>query len=125
MPVGPEKLKSSPIVHEEHPPLSIRIEYSMLFVEMWCREVGAISTSWMTDGTLKEYFGVASIAFGPEEVEYLKGTPPPVASDGRSARLNVNSEYPLSRRNRVSSKLCRSSSAGAPSLNGSARRDIF
>ena len=24
----------------EHPPLPIRIQYSILFAEMWCREVG-------------------------------------------------------------------------------------
>jgi hypothetical protein len=30
-------------VRSEHPPVPMRIEYSMLFAEMWCREVGVIS----------------------------------------------------------------------------------
>ena len=53
-------------VRKEHPPLPVRIDYSILFVEMWCREVGGISTSWMTDGTLKEYFAVAARLFAAE-----------------------------------------------------------
>ena len=47
----------------EHPPQPVRIEYSILFVEMWCREVGKISTSWMTDGTLNQYFNAAASLF--------------------------------------------------------------
>jgi hypothetical protein len=51
---------------EEHPPLPMRIEYSIMFAEMWCREVGRISTSWMTDGTVQQYFGAAARLFPPE-----------------------------------------------------------
>jgi hypothetical protein len=47
----------------EHPPLPLRIEYTILFVEMWCREVGAMSTAWTTDGSLKEYFSAAARLF--------------------------------------------------------------
>ena len=50
----------------EHPPLPVRIEYAILFVEMWCREVGAMSTPWMTDGTIKDYFAAAARLFPPE-----------------------------------------------------------
>ena len=50
----------------EHPPHPIRIEYSILFVEMWCREVGKVSTSWMTDGTLNRYFAAVASLFPPE-----------------------------------------------------------
>ncbi|HLW75672.1 MAG TPA: hypothetical protein VKS01_01785 [Bryobacteraceae bacterium] len=51
----------------EHPPLPMRIQYSLLFVEMWCREVGSISTLWMTDGTLGQYFGAAARLFSSQE----------------------------------------------------------
>jgi hypothetical protein len=47
----------------EHLPLPLRIEYTILFVEMWCREVGAMSTKCMTDGTLKNYFNAAARLF--------------------------------------------------------------
>jgi hypothetical protein len=47
----------------EHPPQPMRIEYSILFVEMWCREVGKISTSWMTDGTLNRHFDAVASLF--------------------------------------------------------------
>ncbi len=47
----------------EHPPLPMRIEYTILFVEMWYREVGAMSTTWMTDSTLKDYFSAAARLF--------------------------------------------------------------
>jgi|HubBroStandDraft_6_1064221.scaffolds.fasta_scaffold193315_2 hypothetical protein len=46
-----------------HPPQPIRIEYSILFVEMWCREAGQMSTSWMTDGTLTGYFDTVASLF--------------------------------------------------------------
>jgi hypothetical protein len=51
----------------EHPPLPLRIQYSILFTEMWCREVGSISTLWMTDGTLSQYFGAAARLFPSQE----------------------------------------------------------
>jgi len=67
-------------IGEQHPPPPMRIEYSILFVEMWCREVGAMSTSWMTDGTVKEYFDAAARLFPPEmktswdqQISWLKG----------------------------------------------------
>ncbi len=47
----------------EHPPLPMRIQYSILFAEMWCREGGLMSTSWMTDGTLNQYFSAAARLF--------------------------------------------------------------
>ena len=50
----------------EHPPHPLRIEYTILFVEMWCREVGVMSTTWMTDGTLGNYFCAASGLFPPD-----------------------------------------------------------
>jgi hypothetical protein len=50
----------------EHPPVPLRIDYMTLFVEMWCREVGGLSTSWMTDGTLKTYFAAAAGLFPTE-----------------------------------------------------------
>lgn len=50
----------------EHPPPPMRIKYAILFVEMWCREVGGISTTWMTDGTLRDYFGAAARLFPAE-----------------------------------------------------------
>jgi hypothetical protein len=54
------KMQIESDLREEHPPVPMRIEYSILFVEMWCKEVGAISTSWMMDGTLTQYFGAAA-----------------------------------------------------------------
>jgi hypothetical protein len=50
----------------EHPPVAMRIYYSILFVEMWCREVGHIDTSWTSDGTLNQYFRAAARLFPPE-----------------------------------------------------------
>jgi hypothetical protein len=50
----------------EHPPMPLRIEYTILFTDMWCREVGNMSTTWMTDGTLKEYFSAAARLFLPD-----------------------------------------------------------
>jgi hypothetical protein len=50
----------------EHPPQPVRIEYSILFVEVWCREVGKMCTSWMTDGTLVGYFNAAASLFLPD-----------------------------------------------------------
>lgn len=50
----------------EHPPLPLRINYMTLFVEMWCREVGGLSITWMTDGTLRNYFSAAAGLFPPE-----------------------------------------------------------
>ena len=50
-------------IRAEHPPHPLRIEYTLLFVEMWCREVGSISTTWMTDGTIKDYFNAAARLF--------------------------------------------------------------
>jgi len=60
------KVQIEPDISEEHPPVPMRIEYSILFVEMWCREVRALSTPWMTDGTVNEYFGAAAKLFPPE-----------------------------------------------------------
>jgi hypothetical protein len=60
------KIQVESDLRAEHPPLPMRIEYAILFVEMWCREVGALSTSWMTDGTLKEYFAAAARLFPPD-----------------------------------------------------------
>jgi len=50
-------------VSAEHPPQPMRIEHAILITEMWCREVGAISTSWLADGTLNAYFAVAARLF--------------------------------------------------------------
>jgi hypothetical protein len=49
----------------EHPPLPVRIEFAILFIDMWCREVGGLSTSWMTDGALVQYFNMATRLFPP------------------------------------------------------------
>ena len=49
----------------EHPPLPVRIEFAILFIDMWCREVGGLSTSWMKDGTLVQYFNMAARLFPP------------------------------------------------------------
>ena len=50
----------------EHPPVPVRIHYMTLFVEMWCREVGGLSTTWMANGTLKTYFAAAAGLLPPE-----------------------------------------------------------
>jgi hypothetical protein len=47
----------------DHPPPPVRVEYALLFTEMWCREVGKISTAWTMDGTLQEYFAAAARLF--------------------------------------------------------------
>jgi len=47
----------------EHPPVPMRIQRALLVTEMWCREVGEISTSWMTDGTSSRYFQMAANIF--------------------------------------------------------------
>ncbi len=62
------KIQVESDVRAEHPPPPMRIEHSILFIEMWCREVGEISTSWMTDGTLDEYFAAAARLF-PQEAK--------------------------------------------------------
>ena len=50
----------------EHPPAPVRIEYALLFVEMWCREVAGMTTEWMTAGYLSNYFAAASRLFPGE-----------------------------------------------------------
>ena len=57
------KIQIEPDASTEHPPWPLRIEYSMLIVEMWCREVSGISTSWMTDGTRNTYFSMVAKLF--------------------------------------------------------------
>jgi hypothetical protein len=47
----------------EHPPIPVRIDYALRCTEMWCREVGNISTSWMTDGTTGNYFAAVAALF--------------------------------------------------------------
>ncbi len=59
-------IRIEPDVSAEHPPLPLRIDYMTLFVEMWCREVGGLPTTWMTDGTLRGYFSAAAGLFLPE-----------------------------------------------------------
>jgi len=44
----------------------LRINYMTLFIEMWCCEVGGLPTTWMTDGTLRNYFSAAVGLFQPE-----------------------------------------------------------
>ena len=61
------KIQIESDLRAEHPPLPVRIEYAILFIEMWCREVGAMSTAWMTDGTLSGYFSMASGLFPSAE----------------------------------------------------------
>jgi hypothetical protein len=62
------KIQVESDIRAEHPPPPMRIEHSILFIEMWCREVGEISTSWMTDGTLSQYFAAAARLF-PQEAK--------------------------------------------------------
>jgi hypothetical protein len=63
----------------EYPPPPVRIENALLFIEMWCREVGKISTAWTVDGTLQEYFSAAARLFPTdlktawnEQIQWLK-----------------------------------------------------
>lgn len=51
----------------EHPPVPIRIQRALAVAEMWCREVGKISTSWMAEETLRRYFQMAAGLFSAEE----------------------------------------------------------
>ncbi len=60
------KIQIETDLRAEHPPWAMRIQYAILFVEMWCREVGHIDTSWMSDGTLNQYFGAAARILPPE-----------------------------------------------------------
>jgi hypothetical protein len=64
----------------DHPPPPVRIEYALLFIEMWCREVGEISTAWTTDGTIQKYFAAAARLFPADlktswndQIQWLKG----------------------------------------------------
>lgn len=64
----------------EHPPPPVRIEYALLFVEMWSREVGGMSTEWMTAKNLGNYFSAAANLFAvdlkkswDERVGWLRG----------------------------------------------------
>lgn len=63
----------------EHPPVPFRIQYALLVAEMWCREVGQLSTSWMADGTPRRHFQMAANLFTREkraswgqQVEWLR-----------------------------------------------------
>jgi hypothetical protein len=51
----------------EHPPVPMRIQYALLVPEMWCRDVGKISTSWMTDDTPARCFQMAANLFASEK----------------------------------------------------------
>jgi hypothetical protein len=44
----------------EHPPVPMRIQRALEVAEMWCREVGKISTTWMAHDTLSSYFQMAA-----------------------------------------------------------------
>lgn len=57
------KVQAESDLSAEHPPLPVRIEYFILFVDLWCREVGDMKTAWMTDGTLRQYFDAAAALF--------------------------------------------------------------
>ncbi len=63
---GAGKIQIESDLSTEHPPLPLRINYMKLFVEMWCREVGGLPTTWMTDGTLRNYFSADAGLFQPE-----------------------------------------------------------
>lgn len=60
------KMRVEADLRAEHPPHPVRIEYTILFIEMWCREIGAMSTTWMTDGAIKDYFSAAARLFPPK-----------------------------------------------------------
>jgi hypothetical protein len=67
-------------ISETHPPPPVRIEYALLFVDMWCSEVGGMPTRWMTAENLRDYFAAAARLFPVEVkrswdelVKWLKG----------------------------------------------------
>lgn len=47
----------------EHPPAPMRIQRAIQIAEMWCRDVGQISTSWMAKEILKQHFDMAASVF--------------------------------------------------------------
>ena len=57
------KIQVEADLRAEHPPIPVRIDYALRCTEMWCREVGKISTSWMTDGTIGNYFAAVAALF--------------------------------------------------------------
>src|ERR1035438_6679225 len=59
------KIKIESDLSTEHPPPPMRIQQAILFMEMWCREVGQMPTPWMTDGTLRRHFDMADSLFAP------------------------------------------------------------
>jgi hypothetical protein len=65
----------------EHPPHPLRIKHMLLITEMWCREVGCLSTEWNTDGTAADYFSAAARLFPAElkttwddQISWLRST---------------------------------------------------
>ena len=63
--VGNPTIESNMV--REHPTPPVRIKSALLIVEMWCREVGSISTDWMTDGTLKNYYSMVASLLPPDK----------------------------------------------------------
>lgn len=57
------KVRVDANLSQEHPPPPMRMKFAILFVEMWCREIGFLSTTWMNDGTLARYFAIARRLF--------------------------------------------------------------
>jgi hypothetical protein len=47
----------------KYPLHAVRIQHMILIAELWCKEVGMMSTEWMTDGTVEDYFSAASRLF--------------------------------------------------------------
>jgi len=65
----------------EHPPVPMRIQRAIQIAEMWFREVGRKSTSWLAEDILKQHFDIAAAIFpsgmkaswGPQ-IAWLKST---------------------------------------------------
>jgi len=79
----------------EHPPVPIRIQRALEVAEMWCREVGKVSTAWMEQPELSSYFQMAANLFSASEktswnrqIDWLR--PRKAKNTGISSELLLN-----------------------------------
>ncbi|MEP6891410.1 MAG: hypothetical protein ABI955_12030 [Nitrospirota bacterium] len=65
------EVESIPAVN--YPPPALRLRYAMRIMEMWCREVGSVPTTFLIDGTVPRLFGRVISLFPDRMKESWKG----------------------------------------------------